>query len=404
MTRLSNFTITLIDDAIKAHSNNNVKELIEKIAKQREKDQSILEECLKELQAYADEDRDIGESGQTSHDEETSTLSRGITSEEITITATVITAAIRSIKEAKARAREAIAQGLESIRQGDTNTNDLAIKLLELKSVKVNVPKLPKPDQGAREYNRFEKAVWDALVQAEPMKERELLEYWSEYNENKSSNIHNWEANLSPKLKPVDRSLFQGLKSQLQATNLIHDDIITQTEAWKEAQNNGRRLLRTIRVEFNAESVEETGKIFNEWENLCLEKTRDLRKFLIDVRRFEAALRGSEYELPERHIFAKIINNIAELESEDSPIAIIVEKFKDMEGRRITEEAPLWRVLNDELAKLIRRHPTKYSRDNAKTVAPVIRNEERKEGRDNTEKKKKPNKPTAHSRRCKWCD
>jgi hypothetical protein len=32
MTRLSNFTITLIDDAIKAHSNNNVKELIEKIA------------------------------------------------------------------------------------------------------------------------------------------------------------------------------------------------------------------------------------------------------------------------------------------------------------------------------------------------------------------------------------
>lgn len=404
MTRLSNFTITLIDDAIKAHSNNNVKELIEKIAKQREKDQSILEECLKELQAYADEDRDIGESGQTSHDEETSTLSRGITSEEITITATVITAAIRSIKEAKARAREAIAQGLESIRQGDTNTNDLAIKLLELKSVKVNVPKLPKADQGAREYNRFEKAVWDALVQAEPMKERELLEYWSEYNENKSSNIHNWEANLSPKLKPVDRSLFQGLKSQLQATNLIHDDIITQTEAWKEAQNNGRRLLRTIRVEFNAESVEETGKIFNEWENLCLEKTRDLRKFLIDVRRFEAALRGSEYELPERHIFAKIINNIAELESEDSPIAIIVEKFKDMEGRRITEEAPLWRVLNDELAKLIRRHPTKYSRDNAKTVAPVIRNEERKEGRDNTEKKKKPNKPTAHSRRCKWCE
>lgn len=213
MTRLSNFTITLIDDAIKAHSNNNVKELIEKIAKQREKDQSILEECLKELQAYADEDRDIGESGQTSHDEETSTLSRGITSEEITITATVITAAIRSIKEAKARAREAIAQGLESIRQGDTNTNDLAIKLLELKSVKVNVPKLPKADQGAREYNRFEKAVWDALVQAEPMKERELLEYWSEYNENKSSNIHNWEANLSPKLKPVDRSLFQGLSA-----------------------------------------------------------------------------------------------------------------------------------------------------------------------------------------------
>jgi len=90
MTRLLNFTITLIDDAIKAHSNNNVKELIEKIAKQREKDQSILEECLKELQAYADEGRDIGESGQSSHDEETSTLSRGITSEEITITATVM--------------------------------------------------------------------------------------------------------------------------------------------------------------------------------------------------------------------------------------------------------------------------------------------------------------------------
>jgi len=55
---------------------------------------------------------------------------------------------------------------------------------------------------------------------------------------------------------------------------------------------------------------------------------KDLRKFLIDVRQYEAALKGSEYELRDHYIYAKKKESIiTELEGEDSPLVINVNNF-----------------------------------------------------------------------------
>lgn len=269
--------------------------------------------------------------------------------------------------------------------------------IFELKSVKVSVPKLPKPDSGPREFARFETRIKDALIQAEPLKEKAIREYFDEYMAHKSQTEHDWERMLRKhqRLIPMDRSLFQGLKNQLRSEIEIHEQILVESESWTADTNNGRRMLKLIKLEFQSETVREISQTFSEWNDLYLENIKGLSKYIIDIQRYVQALEGTEYELQNAHIHNKILHAIERIEATDAPISTIVEKYRSSEI--LESGAPVWKAIMGDLKGLVRRHRARYTKA-SKTQAATAQAIRTNGNRSIPIREEKKNKT------CKWCD